>query len=109
MITLIYAGNGRSRYKIWLERKPATGPKRDGSGGGGGAILLWVQRLVLVLELALPSAHFRLDATDLEKTFAMVVSPEIASSSNRCGKTVSQYSDEVSYDDSNLKAIQWAQ
>ncbi|KOM46899.1 hypothetical protein LR48_Vigan07g060300 [Vigna angularis] len=58
-----------------------------GGGGGGGAILLRVQRLVLVLELelVLPFARFRLDATDLEKTSA-VVSEEEASERAAAGR-----------------------
>ncbi|KOM33352.1 hypothetical protein LR48_Vigan01g290800 [Vigna angularis] len=56
-----------------------------GGGGGGGAILLRVQRLVLELELVLPFARFRLDATDLEKTSA-VVSEEEASERAAAGR-----------------------
>ncbi|KOM31986.1 hypothetical protein LR48_Vigan01g154200 [Vigna angularis] len=58
-----------------------------GDGGEGGAILLRVQRLVLVLELelVLPFARFRLDATDLEKTSA-VVSEEEASERAAAGR-----------------------
>lgn len=52
-----------------------------GGGGGGGAILLRVQRLVLVLTFA----RFRLEATDLEKTSA-VVSEEEASERAAAGR-----------------------